>query len=103
MKHSVYFISSLCSLNVTWSLFLQPRAHEAGGTYGNGIIVRRYKSGSVFTIRVELTANHRGYFEFRLCPNNAPKQVATQQCLDRYVLKRAKMLMKEEENFHETK
>lgn len=84
--------------------YLQPRPHEAGGKYGQGIIVRKYKTGSSFTIRVELTANHRGFFEFRLCPNNAVKRVATQQCLDRYVLKRAKSNMKElEETFHETR
>ncbi|XP_067015709.2 uncharacterized protein [Anabrus simplex] len=68
----------------------KPRAHEAGGKYGQGVIVRRYKTGAVFTIRVELTANHRGYFEFRLCPNNNPRQTGTQECLDRYLLKRAK-------------
>ncbi|XP_075218054.1 uncharacterized protein LOC142322855 [Lycorma delicatula] len=68
----------------------QPRPHEAGGKYGQGLITRKYKVSSQFTIRVELTANHRGYFEFRLCPNNNPKQVATQQCLDKYVLRRVK-------------
>ncbi|XP_065205427.1 uncharacterized protein LOC135835193 [Planococcus citri] len=81
----------------------QPRPHEAGGKYGQGVIVRKYKTGAVFTIRVELTANHKGFFEFRLCPNNAPKRVVTQQCLDKYVLRRSKMLIKDEENFHETK
>ncbi|KAL0280044.1 UNVERIFIED_CONTAM: hypothetical protein PYX00_001458 [Menopon gallinae] len=68
----------------------KPRPHEAGGKYGNGIIVRKYKKGSKITIRVELTANHKGYFEFRLCPNNAPHRVATQECLDLYLLKIAK-------------
>lgn len=84
--------------------FFQPRPHEAGGKYGQGIIVRKYRVGSVFTIRVELTANHRGHFEFRLCPNNAPKKVATQQCLDKYVLKRAKYTVKDpDEVYHETR
>ncbi|KAG8271336.1 hypothetical protein J6590_065228 [Homalodisca vitripennis] len=72
-----------------WYL-LEPRAHEAGGTYGHGIIVRRYKKGSSITIRVEITANHRGHFEFRLCKHNSPKTVATQFCLDQHVLKRTK-------------
>lgn len=53
-------------------------------------------------IRVELTANHRGYFEFRLCPNNAPKQVATQSCLDKYILRRFKT-KDADETFHETR
>lgn len=54
------------------------------------MIVRRYKTGQPVIIRVELTANHRGYFEFRLCPNNAPKRVASQECLDKYVLQRVR-------------
>lgn len=53
-------------------------------------------------VRVELTANHRGYFEFRLCPNNAPKQVASESCLDKYVLRRVKT-KDADETFHETR
>lgn len=57
-----------------------------------------------FTIRVELTANHRGYFEFRLCPNNAPKRVVTQQCLDKYVLRKARTTSRSpDEPVHETR
>jgi len=71
-------------------LFFQPRPHEAGGKYGNGIVVRRYKMDSAFTIRVELTANHKGYFEFRLCPHNSPHRVVSQSCLDKYLLTQAR-------------
>ncbi|XP_018579161.1 uncharacterized protein LOC108917166 [Anoplophora glabripennis] len=61
-----------------------PRAHEYGGTYGQGIVVRKYSTGSIINIRVELTANHYGYFEFSLCPNyKAP----TQECLSKNILK----------------
>ena len=35
-------------------------------------------------VRIELTANHMGHFEFRLCPNNNPAKPATQACLDRF-------------------
>ncbi|XP_014219885.1 uncharacterized protein LOC106647842 [Copidosoma floridanum] len=63
-----------------------PRAHEAGGTYGNGVIVRRYKTGSVIPVRIELTANHHGYFEFRTCPMTYHNQEVTQDCLDKHVL-----------------
>lgn len=80
----------------------QPRPHEAGGKYGLGVIVRRYKIGQPIIVRVELTANHRGYFEFRLCPNNAPKQVASESCLDKYVLRRVKT-KDAYETFHETR
>ncbi|KAI8114759.1 hypothetical protein FF38_04444 [Lucilia cuprina] len=60
----------------------EPRPHEHGGQWGQGVIVRRYAPGSEMTIRVELTASHMGYFEFRLCPE--PK--ANQECLDRNLL-----------------
>ncbi|XP_050544859.1 uncharacterized protein LOC126907537 [Daktulosphaira vitifoliae] len=80
----------------------QPRPHEAGGKYGLGVITRRYKIGQPFIVRVELTASHRGYFEFRLCPNNAPKRVATQACLDKYILRRVKS-KEADEMFHETR
>ncbi|XP_076312351.1 uncharacterized protein LOC143225968 [Tachypleus tridentatus] len=64
----------------------QPRKNEAGGVYGKGIIVRKYQSGQEITVKVQLTANHKGFFEFKLCPNNNPRKVATQECLDRYPL-----------------
>ncbi|XP_075147104.1 uncharacterized protein LOC142221309 [Haematobia irritans] len=60
----------------------EPRPHEHGGQWGQGVIVRRYAPGSEMTIRVELTASHMGYFEFRLCPEAKAKQ----DCLDRNVL-----------------
>lgn len=46
----------------------KPRAHEYGGVFGQGVIVRKYGVGATVNIRVELTANHNGYFEFRICP-----------------------------------
>ncbi|XP_013785525.1 uncharacterized protein LOC106469570 isoform X2 [Limulus polyphemus] len=64
----------------------QPRKNEAGGIYGKGIIVKKYQNGQEITAKVQLTANHKGFFEFKLCPNNNPKKVATQECLDRYPL-----------------
>nr|XP_045582906.1 uncharacterized protein LOC123745862 [Procambarus clarkii] len=63
-----------------------PRPHEAGGRYATGTIVRRYEEGQVIPIRVHVTANHRGHFEFRLCPNNNPQVEATQTCLNQYPL-----------------
>ena len=56
--------------------------------YGKGILVRKYQRGQPIKVRVELTANHMGYFEFRICPNNNPAQVASQRCLDQYVLQK---------------
>ncbi|UYV73625.1 hypothetical protein LAZ67_11000076 [Cordylochernes scorpioides] len=67
----------------------EPRDNEAGGKYGKGIIVRHYKPGQKISVRVQLTANHRGYFEFRLCPNNNPEVEATQECLNQNLLEMA--------------
>ncbi|KAH8389522.1 hypothetical protein KR200_003282, partial [Drosophila serrata] len=60
----------------------EPRPHESGGQWGQGLIVKSYFPGSEMTIRIELTASHMGYFEFRLCP----KPNAKQSCLDQNVL-----------------
>ncbi|CAH2052837.1 unnamed protein product, partial [Iphiclides podalirius] len=61
-----------------------PRPHELGGRFGKGVIVRRYAPKDTIVIKVELTASHMGYFEFRVCEE--PK-ATTQECLDRNVLK----------------
>lgn len=60
-----------------------PRPHEFGGKYGQGVTVRKYNPGTLMTIRVELTASHMGYFEFRLCDDIYAKQ----KCLDKNLLK----------------
>lgn len=61
-----------------------PRPHEAGGKYATGTVVRKYKTASVIPVAVDLTAPHRGYFEFRLCSADslAPGVEVTQECLD---------------------
>ncbi|XP_057653302.1 uncharacterized protein LOC130892086 [Diorhabda carinulata] len=64
----------------------QPRPHEAGGIYAKGIISRHFSVGQNIDIEIELTANHYGRFEILLCPNNNPKQEATQSCFDRFPL-----------------
>jgi hypothetical protein len=63
-----------------------PRPHEAGGDYANGIITKRYVAGQKIEVEIELTANHLGWFELRLCPNNNPKVEAKQRCFDKYPL-----------------
>lgn len=65
-----------------WSL-PEPRPHEYGGKYGQGVIVRNYAKDQVIPLKVDLTANHVGYFEFRICPG---LKNTTQECLDKYVL-----------------
>lgn len=65
------------------------RTHEAGGDYAKGIIVQTYKMGQVINTTAEITANHGGYMEYRICPNNDSRKEATQECLDQHVLLRA--------------
>lgn len=62
------------------------RDGEAGGPFARGIITRTYKVGSILNVLVQITANHKGYFEFHLCPQNNPNKRMTQECLDRYPL-----------------
>ena len=40
------------------------------------------------SVKIELTANHQGFMEFRLCPQNNPLVPASQACLDRHLLER---------------
>ncbi|XP_076042840.1 uncharacterized protein LOC143026409 [Oratosquilla oratoria] len=67
----------------------RPRENEAGGLYGTGILTANYTMNQEITVDVDLTANHRGHFEFRLCPNNAPEKYIEQECLDQYRLELA--------------
>ncbi|KFM69291.1 hypothetical protein X975_02112, partial [Stegodyphus mimosarum] len=64
-----------------------PRPNEIGGKYGHGIIVRSYKTGQVIPVVVDITANHRGFFEFRVCPSKHEMNEVTQDCLDKHILK----------------
>ncbi|CAB0035260.1 unnamed protein product [Trichogramma brassicae] len=66
-----------------------PRQNENGGFYGKGVIVRSYKSGERFTAKVELSASHKGYFEFAVCPLDEPGQVETEECFAAHPVKLA--------------
>lgn len=47
----------------------RPRDNELGGTYGkSGIIPRSYRAGEMMPLAIQITAHHKGWFEFRLCP-----------------------------------
>ncbi|XP_014238314.1 uncharacterized protein LOC106660018 [Trichogramma pretiosum] len=60
----------------------RPRPNENGGKYGRGVIVRRYQAGGPIQLQVEITANHKGYFEFSLCPLNSPQDLETEECFN---------------------
>lgn len=64
-----------------------PRENEAPyGKYANGIIVAMYEPGQLINVTIHLTANHKGWVEYRLCQNNDPKAAVTQDCLDKHLL-----------------
>ncbi|XP_041972028.1 uncharacterized protein LOC121728004 [Aricia agestis] len=62
----------------------KPRPHEIGGTFYKGVIVRKYAPGDVITVKVQLTASHMGWFEFKVCDN--PSQT-DEECMSKHVLK----------------
>ena len=65
-----------------------PRQHEApGGRFANGIITRQYKPGQDIVVKIDVTANHKGYFTFKLCDNNNTEQDPDQSCFDGRVLR----------------
>ena len=48
--------------------------------------MKTYKKDSTIEVGVELTANHQGYFEFRLCPHNFQKISETEHCFEQNLL-----------------
>ena len=58
-----------------------PRKHELGGHYGQGVIVKSYKRGSVIEVTAKITANHYGYFYFKIC--NLDAESETEACFER--------------------
>lgn len=65
------------------------RANEAGGRFATGKIVANYTMGQVIDIGVDITANHFGWMEYRICPNNDVTKPVTHECLNKHVLQRA--------------
>ncbi|CAG0925203.1 unnamed protein product [Notodromas monacha] len=62
-----------------------PRTHEVNGIYANGIIVDSYTVGAIVNVQVEITVNHKGYFQFRMCSyaEDGEDVEVSQECLDR--------------------
>lgn len=76
----------------------RPRLHERGGKYYTGEATAYFKCNSVITAVIHVTANHKGFFEFRVCPYDRPKPgdlelyengtmiEVSQSCLDKNIL-----------------
>ena len=67
-----------------------PHDHEEGGKYAKGIIVREYLVWTRIPVTVDLTANIKGWFEFRICAKDDPNKKTTHECLDKHLLKEVK-------------
>lgn len=67
----------MCGDNI---LSKQPRFNEIGGKYYTGYIVETYYN--VINIKIKLTANHKGYFEFYLC-NIDKNIIETPKCFEK--------------------
>ncbi|XP_061191640.1 uncharacterized protein LOC133199829 [Saccostrea echinata] len=64
-----------------------PYDNEAGGKYASGIITRHYDvSDKYINVTIDLAVFRKGYFEFRICPNNDVNTRVKQECLDRHLL-----------------
>ena len=53
-----------------------------------------FKSGQEVEITVQVTTYHKGYFEFKLCPNNNVNQDPMQDCFDKWVKQNSKYDLK---------
>lgn len=62
-----------------------PRSNELGGTFGQGVITKSYKAGSVIEVTARITANHKGYLYFKIC--NVDVEPESEACFERYQLK----------------
>ena len=60
-----------------------PKPHEVPGRYANGIIVDNFKSGHEVEVTVQVTKYHKGYFEFKWCPNDNINEDPVQDCFDK--------------------
>ena len=63
--------------------FADPRDHEApNGRFATGTITASYNQGQTIDVQIDITANHKGFFEFKLCPNVGNTEDPTQDCFD---------------------
>lgn len=60
------------------------KPHEApGGVFATGLITRNYTEGQIISVRIEITAYHKGSYEFKICPNDNIKIDPPQECFER--------------------
>ena len=86
MRRQFFSVSFFKSCNYFNRSLDRGRLHELGGFYASkGYLGRRYSPGQVIDIEIDLTTNHKGFFELRLCPLSGDLlRAETQECFDMY-------------------
>lgn len=64
----------------------EPKEYEKNGTKYLGKILRNYAPNSRLPVTVQITANHEGFFEFRICNVDGWADDASQECLNKTLL-----------------
>jgi hypothetical protein len=59
---------------------------EKGGSMYRGVIVRQYTISDTIDVQIEVTANHLGYHEFRVCSLDNRTKDADLDCLNKTIL-----------------
>ena len=58
----------------------------AGGKFARGEVTATYTQGQSIDVKVRITANHLGFFNFSLCVNNDFSKKITEECLAKHPL-----------------
>lgn len=58
----------------------------AGGKWATGVVVESYSQGQTIDVKIKITANHLGFFNFSLCVNNDFSRKITEECLAKHPL-----------------
>ena len=68
--------------------FVGTRDHEEGGKFFSDAPQATYKQGQDIELKVVISANHHGRFQYRVCRYSGSEKAAlTEACLDKHVLR----------------
>lgn len=80
MLYSILYWLSLYLLHNNF--YMELGLNDSNYCY-TGIIGQHYRVGEIITVKAKITANHKGYLTFKICPVNNPNTKVTQSCLDK--------------------
>ncbi|KAG8228483.1 hypothetical protein J437_LFUL009348 [Ladona fulva] len=67
----------------------RPRPYENMGARSRGIVVEAYEEGAVIPVVATITASHKGYFMFNMCPLKNDLEWEEEECFAKYPLELA--------------